>query len=173
MADGISTIIQKIIKAHVREKGELPDSREVTRQLVKQYPDAVERYLNSHRQTLLHGAVTRAMSAERNNLRSSQLMKRLADGTADAVFDLERFWTTAFYVPGNGWKGLGDLTGRDHEAIADRYELGAVAMSLRAELHRELAQKVGAKTTKDVYKPKLLAQQISMAYDTHSQLGGS
>ena len=168
----LNPTIQKIIKRHLKEKGELPSTDQVTKELEKKHSHLIEEYMKNHRHALLQGTVTRVMVNERNKLRKSELTKRLVDGTADAVFDLERFWATAYFVPGEGWKQLGELTGKDHEAIADRYEVAAVAMEARAELHRDLAEKVGSKTTRSVFKPQQLINQIRIAYDTQAQLAG-
>jgi hypothetical protein len=95
------------------------------------------------------------------------------DGSADAVFDLDRFWATVFFVPGDGWKALGDLTGADHELIADKYELGAIALRARADFHRSVASKVGNSTTKEAFNPRTLMRQIDAAYNTAALTGGN
>lgn len=167
----IAPTVKKIIKRHLKTHKELPDSHYIVKKLEEDHPELVDKYIQSHRTTLLLGSVTRALAGERNSLRKSQLAERLVSGKADSVFDLEQFWSTAYFVPGSGWKGLGELTGKDHEAIADKYEVASVAMKARADLHRNLAKKVGGSTTKETFKPTQLIQEIQTAYDTEHQLG--
>lgn len=169
----INPLIEKVIKTKYNENGDIPTHETIVRYLEKSYPDAVDKYLETHRSSLLSGAVTRTLATQRNQLRSTQLATRLMDGTMDSVFDLEQFWGTTFFVQGEGWKTLAKLTGSDHSIIADKYEVGAMAMSSRAELHRTLAKKVGKKTTIEVLKPQTLMRNISIAYDTSALIGGA
>ena len=116
------------------------------------------------------------MADQRNSLRNSELALRIMDGSTASVFDLDEFWGTSFFVSGDGegiWKTLASLTGSDHGHIADKYEVGAVAMSSRALLHRDLQKRVGKKTTKEVFKPHTLMRKIEAAYDTSALLGGA
>lgn len=161
---------QKIIKRYLKRNGELPSSEYVARKLEKDHSDLVERYIASHRTTLIKGVITRSMANERNALRQAELTKRLISGVSDSVFDLEQFWSTAFFVPGDGWKSLGNLTGADHAQIATKYEMLEEASRARAELHRELADKVGDSTTREVFQPTQLVSRIQLAYDTQAQL---
>ncbi len=169
----INPVIEKVIKTMQRDNGDFPTHEQIVRHLERNFPEAVDKYLTSHRTSLLGGAVTRQMQLQRNSLRHTQLANRLKDGTTSAVFDLKEFWSTPFHVPGGiKWKQLGDLTGADHTLIADRYEFAAVAVTARAELHRNLADVVGISTTKEVYDPKRLMREIDYAYDTTRQLPG-
>jgi hypothetical protein len=171
----INPLIEKIIKKMQKESGNgsFPSHEQIVLHLETNYPDAIEKYLNTHRHSLLGGAVTRALTLQRNTLRHTSLATRLADGTADSIFDVKNFWATPFFVPGGTrWKTLGELTGDDHTAIADKYEVAAVAVTARAELHRKLAIEVGDSTTEAVYDPKKLLREIDYAYDTNQQLPG-
>lgn len=169
----INPVIEKVIKTLQKGNGDFPSHEQIVRHLERNFPEAVDRYLSSHRSSLLGGAVTRQMTMQRNSLRHTQLANRLRDGTTNSVFDLKEFWATPFHVPGGTrWKRLGDLTGDDHTAIADKYELAAVAVTARGELHRKLALEVGASTTESIYDPKKLLREIEYAYDTGRQLLG-
>ena len=168
----LNALISKIIQKNTVD-GEFPSHDKIVKILERDYADAVDKYLKSHRRNLLGGAVTRQLAFQRNNLRKSNLARRILDGTSAAVFDVDKFWNTPFFIQGEGWKVLGSLTGKDHEVIADKYELGAVAMGSRAEFHRELAIQVGNRTTREVYDPKKLLKQISGAYDTAAITGGN
>lgn len=169
----LSSLIEKVIKSKYDSEGDIPSHETVVRFLEANHPDAVDKYLDTHRTSLLSGAVTRTLATQRNALRSTQLATRLMDGSLASVFDLDTFWGTTFFVQGEGWKTLGSLTGSDHSLIADKYEIGAVAMSSRAELHRHLATKVGSKTTIEVLQPQALMTTIAAAYDTTALIGGA
>ncbi len=171
MEYSINPLIEKVIKKLMNGDG-FPSHKQVVRYLEKNHPEAVDKYLTSHRQSLLGGVVTRQLAFQRNKLRKSSLASRLMDGSADNVFDLKTFWATPFYVPGEDWKTLGELTGDDHTAIAEKYEIAEVAANSRAQLHRRLAEQVGSLTTKEVFDPKKLLREIDYAYDTSKQLSG-
>lgn len=169
----INSLIEKIIKQEHNNNGGFPSHEKVVKILERDYPEAVDKYLSSHRTSLLGGAVTRQLTLQRNQLRKTNLATRLLDGTADSVFDVTNFWATPFYVHKLGiWKTLGELTGPDHAAIAERYEIAEVAAGSRGKLHRRLAAEVGDSTTQEVFDPKRLIPQIDAAYDTSKQLPG-
>jgi hypothetical protein len=170
----ISPLIEKVIATKHDETGEIPTHKWIVRFLEKHHPDAVDEYLTTHRSSLLSGAITRTLADQRNQLRSSQLAVRLMDGTVDSVFDLDKFWSTAVFVQGEGWKPLESLTGSDHTRIADKYGMGAIALLSRENLHRDLAKKVGKKkTTREVFEAGPLLQMITRAYDTPALMGGA
>lgn len=169
----INFLIEKIIKSKHRESGDFPGHDEIIVFLEENHPEAVQKYVDTHRRSLLGGAVTRQMAMQRNALRHTSLATRLMDGTADAVFDINQFWATPFFVPGSReWKTLGLLTGPDHGLIADKYEVAAVAVTARGELHRKLQTVVGDSTTEAVYDAPRLLREIDRAYDTQNQLPG-
>lgn len=169
----ISSLIEKVIKTKYDETGDFPTHKAIVRHLERHHSDSVDKYMASHRSSLLSGAVTSTLADQRNSLRRTQLVVRLMDGTTDSIFDLDGFWGTTFFVQGEGWKPLGSLTGSDHNQIADKYEVGATAFSARARLHRNLAVKVGKKTTQEVFKPRPLLRSISRAYDTPALMEGA
>lgn len=173
----INPLIEGIIKDEYARTGDIPAHERVIKILEKDYPDAIDKYLATHRTSLVSGAVTRTLADRRNGLRNSELATRIMSGETASVFDLDDFWGTAFFISGDGdggvWKTLGSLTGSDHSDIADKYRVGAIAMSSREDLHRDLAKKVGRKTTIEVFKPHVLMQKIESAYDTSALLGGA
>jgi len=172
----INSLIEKIIKNKYDKEGDIPSHEIVVRYLEANHSDAVDKYLATHRSSLLSGAVTRTLADQRNSLRNSELATRIMDGSITSVFDLDIFWGTTFFVSGDGegvWKTLGSLTGSDHGYIADKYEVGAIAMSSRATLHRDLQTQVGQKTTIQVLKPEILMRKIQTAYDTTALIGGA
>jgi len=171
----INPLIEGIIKDEYSKTGDIPAHERVIKILEKDYPDAIDKYLATHRVSLVSGAVTRTLADQRNGLRNSELAVRIMDGSTASVFDLDEFWGTAFFISGDngGWKTLGSLTGSDHSDIADKYRVGAIAMSSREDLHRDLAKMVGRKTTIEVFKPHILMRKIESAYDTSALLGGA
>lgn len=50
----------------------------------------------------------------------------------------------------NQWKHLGEMTGADHQYVADHYERIGRKELLLAEFHRQVAKSVGRKKTSDV-----------------------
>ena len=143
----INPLIEGIIKDEYNRTGDIPTHQRVIKVLEESYPDAIDKYLATHRVSLVSGAVTRTLADQRNGLRNSELAVRIMDGSTTSVFDLDEFWGTAFFISGDdgGWKALESLTGSDHSNIADKYEVGAIAMSSRKDLHRDLAKKSGRK----------------------------
>ncbi len=167
----LSPIIEKFVMQTYTDTEKIPTHKQIVRWMEKNHPDSVDKYMSSHRAGLLSGAVTRTLAAQRNHLKNSQLAIRLMDGSMDSVFDTDKLWATTFFVPGDTWKSLGELTSDDHEAIAEKYGVLATASIARADMHRDLAKRIGGGTTADL-QPRHVVKAINRAYNTQPALTG-
>lgn len=116
--------------------------------------DALAAWLWDRRHAILNELLTRRLVAQR-----AVTLKRArarAFGSASSAFDegdaepMSHFQLVYVVDGENTRRRVGDMTGADHQFVADQYEVDGRYSLLLGEFHRQVAKRVKSKRTADV-----------------------
>ena len=118
----------------------------IAKQIRTKKPELVDEWLKEHRDLLFTEWVSDILRWERisERKRSSVVESATALAAGISLYDLS-------YSVNNDRMTLGEMRGSDHIYVAESYEVESHRSKLYAELHRQMAVKVGRRMTKNVY----------------------
>lgn len=157
--DPISVLIDRLVASYTkRAQGNMPDSEWVTKEILTNYRDIVENWMEARVHEIVKQRVTKRLGAVRG-----VAIRRVQRQDYSAMTP-QVLMSTPFYVPNVGWKTVGRMTGTDHVAVAQAYERIENTSQRRAILHRSLAEEIGNATTEEKFKPDQLIARLRHAY---------
>ena len=140
--------VRQLLTELIRNEAENPRHSVslIAKQIRADKPELVDEWLEEHRDLLFTEWVSDILRweriAERKRSGVFEAVEALSSGIS--LFDLS-------YSVNNDRMTLGEMRGSDHLYVAESYEVESHRSKLYAELHRQMAAKVGRRLTKNVY----------------------
>ena len=162
----IHVFAEELMTEMLKDQGVVPRARDLAEMLAVTHPDVVELWLQEQQINLLTQTLRNQLAQTRRHLHSSAQAERILSGEGDITYDVAHIWGKAVHVPDLGYKALGDLTGKDHVAIAGEHDRLSSTHARVAGMHETMAVTVGRKLTRTVYEPEQIIELWSNAYSS-------
>ena len=127
------------------------EARRIDEIMQREYPQEHADFLASQSHRLYHEVIHGAYASRRQHARSHSGAKRFSQIVSEGIEGLSVFQTWRCRVSDdNVQRALGDMTGADHEFVADNYQRSSERSKMYESLHRAIAKKIGDQRTSEV-----------------------
>ncbi len=149
-------LLTKVIRGEAESPGHTVAA--ITDLLLSNHADLVDDLVSEYRTAFVSDFVGTVLRQDRHEARRRSPREILAERAAAgvSVFDLSFMVDDEFTR-----KPLGDMTGADHRFVAATYDRQADDLRGFAAFHRDLADKVGRKLTRNVFSEAALERLIA------------
>lgn len=161
----INDLADELMEEALLDGGVVPHARDLAELVALTYPEEVNSWLWERRMEVLTMHLRHHLAKVRSRLHTTRQAERIRNGEA-IPYDLNRIWAKPVRVPGVGYKALGNLTGKDHDAIGHEHDKLQNTHARVRDMHFEMADRVGRKLTKSVYEPEQIIKLWEHAYNT-------
>lgn len=155
MTPGVRERVLDFVTEHIPDHdftvSEVAD--ECISELAEDNPELLSEFMDEMVGDWMRGYLRSLLSSRRQQFRAQSLgtqwrdaLGKLAEGDPEPLRKMSPFKTLDFVVDTNNTRRyLGDMTGTDHEFVADRYEDSAKRDQMKATFHRSIAKQVKSK----------------------------